>query len=288
MASLPNTGTRAELGRILQQYDRPLGFDNIDALLQAIPNALVNGRGGRIQHNVFYNLWLDEADRLQPQYLQLRHAETIRRNDQRRMLQIQLLNWVIDRDGDFYHCYADGTCRLMTDRERYKKAGQVLRQRRPGRRMRRRHQAHQAFNVTALAQRPVDHGIDPIAQQQQLNPGEWMANMRDGNANVMDLDIVPANADDDDELSVDVIHDNNADDIDQEIADRFGNFGDQLMEERPMEEEAAAAPPLDIIAELDGFRIWDGMEDIVDHLYDRYHGLALVPMPWLEDGDDVE
>ena len=267
-----------------------MNFDNIDALLQAIPNALVNGRGGRIQNDEFYNLWLDEADRLQPLYLQLRHAATIQRNRQRRDLQIQLSNWVIVRDGDFYHCYPDGTCRLMTDRERYKKAGQVLRQRRPGRRMRRLHQAHQALNVTAPTQRPVDQVIDPIAQQQQqLNPGEWMANTRDGNANVMDLDIVQANADEDDELSVDAIHNNNADDIDQEIAEWFANFGDQLVEERPMEEEAAAAaPPLDIVADLDGFDIWEGMEDIVDHLYDRYHDVALVPMPWLEAVDDFE
>ena len=70
-------------------------FASLEHVLQSIPLAVVNGRGGRNQHDRFYQELLNEARRLQT------HYRIMQRNAEKRRVQLQLIGWVEVQGGAF-------------------------------------------------------------------------------------------------------------------------------------------------------------------------------------------
>ena len=98
-------------------------FASLEHVLQSIPLAVVNGRGGRNQHDRFYQELLNEARRLQT------HYRTMQKNAEKRRVQLQLIGWVEVQGGAFVKRNANGTFRCMNQTEKLKKVSQMLRQR---------------------------------------------------------------------------------------------------------------------------------------------------------------
>ena len=103
-------------------------FPSIAAVLRVTPFAIFGGRGGRNQHSTFHQAFLDEKDRLRPQYV------SSKTNAEKRLLQEELILWVLHQGGEFFKCNHNGTYEVMTQPEKIQKSSQALREARKQRR----------------------------------------------------------------------------------------------------------------------------------------------------------
>lgn len=99
---------------------------SLNPLLSVTPKAIIPGPGARNQNYWFHQAFLDEKDRLQ----KLFRYQILKKNRDKRNVQLELIGWVENQGGAFYKKNRDGTYQRMTLQEKLKKVATVLREKR--------------------------------------------------------------------------------------------------------------------------------------------------------------
>ena len=95
-------------------------YTSIQHVLQLHRFAIFNGRGARNQNDWFHQEYVRQGRRLQVRYF------TLRRNADKRMVQLELIGWVEGQGGRFIKRHDDGTFEDMTDAEKLEKVARLL------------------------------------------------------------------------------------------------------------------------------------------------------------------
>jgi hypothetical protein len=95
-------------------------YASIQHVLQLHRFAIVNGRGAQNQNDWFHQEYVRQGRRLQVRYF------TLRRNAEKRMVQLELIGWVEGQDGRFIKRLGNGTFEDMTEAEKLEKVARLL------------------------------------------------------------------------------------------------------------------------------------------------------------------